>query len=71
MQQTQFFLFGLLVVWLTGTGKLAAFVKALRDPAPAGSAGDSSSGAHVDPSTGKIVVPDPNNPNGPPLTVYG
>jgi hypothetical protein len=29
MQQVQFFLFGLLIVWLVGTGKLKAFFAAL------------------------------------------
>lgn len=48
MQAVQFFMFGLLVVWLTGTGKLAAFINALKT-APT--------------STGNPNNPNPSNPN--------
>lgn len=62
MQQLEFFLLGLLVVWLTGTGKLAALWQALK----------STPGA-----SGPTNVPQaPDNPNPPapqgstPGTVY-
>ena len=44
MQAVQFFLFGLLIVWLVGTGKLAAFVDALRN-APSGGGGNDGGGS--------------------------
>jgi hypothetical protein len=36
MQAVQFFLFGIIIVWLVGSGKLAAFVNALRGPSGSG-----------------------------------
>jgi hypothetical protein len=32
MQQAQFFIFGVLLIWLVGSGKLAALMAALRNP---------------------------------------
>lgn len=56
MMQVQFFLFGLLVVWFTGTGKMRAFVDALRnEPAARATSGNQA----TDPSRGNRIVPNP------------
>jgi hypothetical protein len=55
MMQVQFFLFGLLLVWFIGTGKLAALFAALATtPVPSGS------------PSAPDVQPNPANPLTPP-----
>lgn len=51
MEALQFFLVGVLLVWLLGSGKLAAFVNALRN--------DPNAGAASQPT------PPPNDPTAP------
>lgn len=70
MQQVQFFAFGLLVIWLLSTGKLRALYGALTNPPPAASS-SSYPPTGVIATSGVVTIPDPNNPNGPPLRVYG
>jgi hypothetical protein len=58
MQQAQFFAAGVLIIWLIGTGKLAALMDALRtDP----NTGAKSVGS-TDPNTGNNVPGSGGNP---------
>jgi hypothetical protein len=63
MMQVQFFLFGLLLVWFIGTGKLAALFSALASAPAAGSIGTSgatSPGGALSP----VTAPGPSDTPG-------
>lgn len=65
MEALQFFLVGVLLVWLLGTGKLAAFVNALRN-APATTGPGNTQPGQTNPATGLPYNPGETGPMGNP-----
>jgi hypothetical protein len=69
MMQAQFFITGVLLIWLVSTGKLGALMSALAaDPSPTRPTSSQPSGTTgINPGGGITVI----GPDGTPLDVFG